>query len=140
MRPFLGSSVLVGLMSGMTQNGVNLISAPLLAREAGIRVTCVEQEPQSASRTVTVTVERDGRTHSATGESSPATGPARPVDNVPGLPGRPLPAWLAGLVRGDAGAKGRAGDPVGLESGKSVGWKISSFLCTYCILLCEIFR
>ena len=67
MRPFLGSSVLVGLMSGMTQNGVNLISAPLLAQEAGIRVTCLE-EPEDAARAVTVTVERDGRRHSATGE------------------------------------------------------------------------
>ena len=68
MRPFLGSSVLVGLMSGMTQNGVNLISAPLLAREAGIRVSCQEQEPEAAARAVTVTVEREGRSYSATGE------------------------------------------------------------------------
>ena len=68
MRPFLGSSVLVGLMSGMTQNGVNLISAPLLAQEAGIRVACLEEEPQTAARSVTVTVERDGRRHAATGE------------------------------------------------------------------------
>ena len=68
MRPFLGSSVLVGLMSGMTQNGVNLISAPLLAQEAGIRLSCHEEQPEAAARAVTVIVERDGQRHSATGE------------------------------------------------------------------------
>ncbi|KAF0294676.1 D-3-phosphoglycerate dehydrogenase [Amphibalanus amphitrite] len=67
MRPFLGSSVLVGLMSGMTQNGVNLISAPLLAREAGIRVTCLLEDPEATARTVTVTVELDGRRHTTNG-------------------------------------------------------------------------
>ena len=61
--------LLVGPNSGlMPHNGVNLISAPLLAREAGIRVTCLLEDPEATARTVTVTVELDGRRHTANGE------------------------------------------------------------------------
>ncbi|XP_076032026.1 D-3-phosphoglycerate dehydrogenase [Oratosquilla oratoria] len=39
MNTFLGSAVLVGLLRAMTQNGVNLVNAPLMAQEAGVSVS-----------------------------------------------------------------------------------------------------
>ena len=39
MDAFLGSAVLVGLLKGMTQNGINLVNAPLLAQEQGVTLT-----------------------------------------------------------------------------------------------------
>jgi len=39
MQSLLSTSVLLGLMAGTTPNGVNLVNAPLAAREAGVAVT-----------------------------------------------------------------------------------------------------
>uniref|UniRef100_A0A0P4W810 D-3-phosphoglycerate dehydrogenase n=1 Tax=Scylla olivacea TaxID=85551 RepID=A0A0P4W810_SCYOL len=39
MDAFLGSAVLVGLLKGMTQNGINLVNAPLLAQEQGVTLS-----------------------------------------------------------------------------------------------------
>lgn len=36
MKSFIGSAIAVGMMRGVTPNGINLINAPLLAQEAGI--------------------------------------------------------------------------------------------------------
>ncbi|KAK7070646.1 hypothetical protein SK128_006852 [Halocaridina rubra] len=47
MNTFLGSAVLVGLLKGMTQSGVNMVNAPVVAQEMGIIIT-VEAHPDSA--------------------------------------------------------------------------------------------
>lgn len=39
MEAFLGSAVLVGLLKGMTQNGINLVNAPVLAQERGVNLS-----------------------------------------------------------------------------------------------------
>lgn len=44
MKAFLGSALLVGLLRGMTQTGVNMVNAPGVAHDMGITVT-VEAHP-----------------------------------------------------------------------------------------------
>jgi hypothetical protein len=54
-RKFLGTAVLVGMLTGHTKNGLNLINAPTLAKDAGIEVS-ESYEGQSDMPIVTVTV------------------------------------------------------------------------------------
>lgn len=62
---FLGTAALVGLLTGRTSNGLNLINAPQLAAEAGLVVSQTYQPGDSKSVTVSVTTARG--THSVTG-------------------------------------------------------------------------
>ncbi|CAL4120893.1 unnamed protein product [Meganyctiphanes norvegica] len=39
MKSFIGSAVAVGMMRGVTPNGINLVNAPLLAKESGITLS-----------------------------------------------------------------------------------------------------
>ncbi|XP_037075143.1 D-3-phosphoglycerate dehydrogenase-like [Pollicipes pollicipes] len=68
MQSFLISSVLVGLMAGMTPNGVNLINAPMLAHEAGIRVSVTRDSAATPAHTIGVRITLDGQEHSVVGE------------------------------------------------------------------------
>jgi hypothetical protein len=54
-RKFLGTAVLVGMLTGHTKNGLNLINAPALAKDAGIEVS-QSYEGHSEVPTATVTV------------------------------------------------------------------------------------
>jgi hypothetical protein len=54
-RKFLGTAVLVGMLTGHTKNGLNLINAPTLAKDAGIEVS-ESYDGHSDVPTVTVTV------------------------------------------------------------------------------------
>lgn len=54
-RNFLGTAVLVGMLTGHTKNGLNLINAPALAKDAGIEVS-QSYEGHSDAPTVTVRV------------------------------------------------------------------------------------
>lgn len=54
-RNFLGTAVLVGMLTGHTKNGLNLINAPALAKDAGIEVS-QSHEGHSDVPTVTVKV------------------------------------------------------------------------------------
>lgn len=54
-RKFLGTAVLVGMLTGHTKNGLNLINAPTLAKDAGIEVS-ESYEGHSDMPMVTVTV------------------------------------------------------------------------------------
>jgi hypothetical protein len=54
-RDFLGTAVLVGMLTGQTKNGLNLINAPALAKDAGIEVS-QSYEGNSDAPTVTVSV------------------------------------------------------------------------------------
>lgn len=54
-RKFLSTSVLVGMLTGHTKNGLNLINAPALAKEAGITVSQIH-DGHSDIPSVTVTV------------------------------------------------------------------------------------
>jgi len=54
-RKFLGTAVLVGMLTGQTKNGLNLINAPTLAEDAGIEVS-ESYEGHNDAPTVTVTV------------------------------------------------------------------------------------
>lgn len=75
MKPFLGSAVLVGLMRGMTQNGLNLVNAPILAKEAGISLflnthpDTTSPVPSAGPDAVQVKVTRGLQTHVLLGES-----------------------------------------------------------------------
>ncbi|XP_068246945.1 D-3-phosphoglycerate dehydrogenase [Palaemon carinicauda] len=44
MKTFLGSAILVGLLKGMTQAGVNMVNAPGVAQDMGIKIS-VEAHP-----------------------------------------------------------------------------------------------
>lgn len=69
MEAFLGSAVLVGLLRGMTQNGINLVNAPLLAQEKGVTLTVfshpddVPSVMAAAPEAVQVKVTRGSKTH-----------------------------------------------------------------------------
>jgi len=54
-RKFLGTAVLVGMLTGHTKNGLNLINAPTLGKDAGIEVS-ESYEGHSDTPMVTVTV------------------------------------------------------------------------------------
>jgi hypothetical protein len=54
-RKFLCTAVLVGMLTGHTKNGLNLINAPTLAKDAGIEVS-ESYEGHSDMPVVTVTV------------------------------------------------------------------------------------
>jgi hypothetical protein len=54
-RNFLDTAVLVGMLTGRTKNGLNLINAPALAKDAGIEVS-QSYEGHSDAPTVTVSV------------------------------------------------------------------------------------
>jgi hypothetical protein len=54
-RNFLSTAVLVGMLTGHTKNGLNLINAPALAKDAGIEVSQSYEGPSDIP-TVTVTV------------------------------------------------------------------------------------
>lgn len=54
-KKFLGTAVLVGMLTGRTKNGLNLINAPTLAKDAGIEVS-ESYDGHSDVPTVTVTV------------------------------------------------------------------------------------
>jgi hypothetical protein len=54
-RNFLSTAILVGMLTGHTKNGLNLINAPALAKDAGIEVS-QSYEGHSDIPTVTVTV------------------------------------------------------------------------------------
>ena len=54
-RKFLGTAVLVGMLTGHTKNGLNLINAPTLGKDAGIEVS-ESYEGHSDMPMVTVTV------------------------------------------------------------------------------------
>ncbi|XP_054258492.1 hydroxypyruvate reductase-like [Macrosteles quadrilineatus] len=62
---FLGTAALVGLLTGRTSNGLNLINAPQLAQEAGL-VVSQRYEP-SEQKSVTVSVATAKGTNSVTG-------------------------------------------------------------------------
>jgi hypothetical protein len=66
-RKFLGTAVLVGMLTGHTKNGLNLINAPVLAKDAAIEVS-QSYEGHSEVPTVTVTVSQGkGVLHSVQG-------------------------------------------------------------------------
>lgn len=52
---FLSTAVLVGMLKGHTKNGLNLINAPALAKEAGIEVS-LTHKAECGSRWVKVVV------------------------------------------------------------------------------------
>jgi hypothetical protein len=54
-RKFLSTAVLVGMLTGYTKNGLNLINAPALAKDAGIEVSQT-YEGHNEVPTITVTV------------------------------------------------------------------------------------
>lgn len=73
MEAFLGSAVLVGLLKGMTQNGINLVNAPLLAQEKGVSLS-ITAHPDTvppvlaaSPDAVLVKVARGGNSHSLLG-------------------------------------------------------------------------
>ena len=68
-KRFLSTATLVGMLTGHTKNGLNLINAPSLAKDAGIEVS---QTYEGSSETPTVTIAISlgkGITHSVRGES-----------------------------------------------------------------------
>uniref|UniRef100_A0A1B6KWA9 D-3-phosphoglycerate dehydrogenase n=1 Tax=Graphocephala atropunctata TaxID=36148 RepID=A0A1B6KWA9_9HEMI len=62
---FLGTAALVGLLSGRTSNGLNLINAPQLAKEAGLSVS--QRYEPSEQKSVTITVTTPAGSNSVTG-------------------------------------------------------------------------
>ena len=69
MDAFLGPAVLVGLLRGMTQNGINLVNAPLLAQEQGVTLSVTSHPDDlppviaAAPEAVQVKVTRGLNTH-----------------------------------------------------------------------------
>lgn len=54
-KRFISTAVLVGMLTGHTKNGLNLINAPSLAKDAGIEVSQSHQGPSEIS-TVSITI------------------------------------------------------------------------------------
>ncbi|PSN52991.1 hypothetical protein C0J52_01149 [Blattella germanica] len=66
-KKFLSTAVMVGMLTGYTKNGLNLINAPSLAKEAGIEVSQLH-EGQSEVPTVSVTISQGkSNSHSVRG-------------------------------------------------------------------------
>lgn len=59
---YLGAAVLVGVLRPKSQNGLNLVSAPAVAKEMGLKVSTEHKEaaPDGFSELVTVTVQQPG--------------------------------------------------------------------------------
>ncbi|XP_023288435.1 D-3-phosphoglycerate dehydrogenase [Orussus abietinus] len=53
-KKFIHTAVLLGILAGQTKNGINLVNAPTLAKEAGINIE--ENHQQGNGRAVAVTV------------------------------------------------------------------------------------
>lgn len=76
MEAFIGSAVLVGLLKGMTQNGINLVNAPMLAQEQGVTLSitahpdAVPPVVAASPDAVQVKVVRGGHSHTLLGEYS----------------------------------------------------------------------
>jgi len=83
---FLGAGVLVGQMSAMTHNGVNLVNAPLLAQEAGFQVETIHENevpkriPSQQAMKVEVTIA--GVTHYLLGIVTGVSPVLLEMDNV----------------------------------------------------------
>lgn len=69
---FLSTAVLVGELATGNKNGINMINAPGLAREAGIEISANYggQVPSTIQETkvVRVTIERSGESHTILGK------------------------------------------------------------------------
>ncbi|KAI0240729.1 D-3-phosphoglycerate dehydrogenase [Lamellibrachia satsuma] len=59
---YLGAAVLVGVLRPKSQNGLNLVSAPAVAKEMGLQVSTehVASTPEGISELVTVTIQQPG--------------------------------------------------------------------------------
>jgi len=66
---YLGAAALVGLLKPVSQNGLNLVSAPAFAKEAGIQVTTEHRESSTSQypAQVSVQVQLNGATFKVTG-------------------------------------------------------------------------
>lgn len=62
---FLSTAAMVGILSGRTKNGLNLINAPILANEAGLKVQV--NHVASDKQHVTVVVSSPNVTHEVKG-------------------------------------------------------------------------
>lgn len=76
---YLGTAVLVGMLTGRTKNGLNLVNAPTLAKESGMTVTLdrtnsVKREEGDSNNTTIIGVilhQKDGgETYSITGKKN----------------------------------------------------------------------
>lgn len=65
---FLSTAVLSGMMSSRTANGLNLINAPVLAEEAGLKVVQTHTGNTESQAYVAVRVGSAGVDHVVTGE------------------------------------------------------------------------
>ena len=67
---FLSTAALLGLLSNHRQNGLNLINAPALALESGLKVEVVKQElSEGVQPRIKITLADDKTEHSLIGNN-----------------------------------------------------------------------
>ncbi|KAG7167345.1 D-3-phosphoglycerate dehydrogenase-like [Homarus americanus] len=97
MKSFLGSAVLVGLLKGLTQNGINLVNAPVLAQEVGVSLTLHAHGnqpapvPSTGPEALQVKVTRGPTTHVLLGNASGGQATLYALDGC---------VWESGLTLG----------------------------------------
>lgn len=97
MEAFLGSAVLVGLLKGMTQNGINLVNAPMLAQEKGVSLSitahhnAVPPVLAASPDAVQVKVVRGGNSHILLGNAASGQATLYALDGC---------VWESGLTLG----------------------------------------
>lgn len=97
MKELAGPAVLAGMLKGMTQNGINLVNAPLLAQERGITLTLATHPDQAppvtaaAPEALQVRVTRGGNTHVLLGNAASGQATLYSLDGC---------VWESGLTLG----------------------------------------
>lgn len=97
MEAFLGPALLVGLLKGMTQNGINLVNAPMLAKEVGVsfvvRTHPDKPAPLACSATDAIQVEilRGFKSHALLGSAAAGQATLYALDGC---------VWESGLTLG----------------------------------------
>ncbi|KAK9501144.1 hypothetical protein O3M35_002240 [Rhynocoris fuscipes] len=66
---FLSTAALSGMMSSRTKNGLNLINAPILAKEAGLQVNQTHSDKESSQSCVSIRVAGSNFSHMVRGTS-----------------------------------------------------------------------